>query len=206
MRNFLFGACFALLIVFVVQYCDHNRGSKDTVRESTSLIKEQLKNVGKLIVTEGEFSQVHNYNSSRKYYFDALTFNKNALVVVDAKAMVGYDLSLLEVVVDSLAQVVIITAIPEPELTVVPDIKYYDVADGIFNKFEADDFNQISEKVIDSLKVTISQSTLMSNAKNRLISELQKLYVLTNSMGWTLEFKEKQITQETDWLQLDLID
>ncbi len=189
-----------------MQYCDHNRGSHDTVVYNTSLIKQQLKQVGKLVVTEGEFSQVHNYNSAKKYYFDALTFDKKALVIVNAKALVGYDLSQLEVTVDSVAKTVVIRSIPEPELTVVPDIKYFDMEDGIFNQFEAADFNRIQEKVVDSLKVTIAKSSLMTNAQNRLISELQKIYVLTNSMGWTLTYKQQAITQQTNWLDLDLVD
>ena len=37
-------------------------------------------------------------------------------------------------------------------------------------------------------------SDLKSNAKNRLISELAKFYILTNSLGWTLEYNDSSIT------------
>ena len=39
----------------------------------------------------------------------------------------------------------------------------------------------------------IEVSALRSNAENRLISELQKFYILTNSMGWRLTYQEQTI-------------
>ena len=206
MRNFMFGGCFALMIVFGVQYCSQDRTAKDQVAQNTTLIRDQIKNVGKLVVTEGNFSQVFTYNDSERYFIDALTFTKEALVVVDAKAMVGYDLSKLNITIDSIAKKVIIDSIPQAELTVVPDIKYFDLEDGIFNSFKAEDFNLIKDKVVDSVKTKIYNSTLMSNAQNRLISELQKLYVLTNSMDWTLEFRNHPITSNTNWRELEFLD
>lgn len=203
MRNFLFGACFALLIVFVFKYCDYRRMSSQQSLESTSLLEQQIKNVGKLVVTEGNFTQIHNYEDSKKYYFEALTFKKKALVVVDAKAQVSYDLKKMEVAIDTAAQKVIISYIPEPELTIIPKIEYYDVEDGIFNDFDAESLNTISEKVTDSLRSQAMASRLMSNAQNRLISELQQIFVLTESMGWELEYQDKTIENLEDWQFLD---
>lgn len=40
----------------------------------------------------------------------------------------------------------------------------------------------------ENLKKKIAKSTLKSNAKNRLISELSKILILTSSMGWTLKY------------------
>lgn len=171
--------------------------------QSTTLLEQQIKNIGKLIVTEGNFTQIHNYEDSKKYYFDALTFTKKALVVVDAKAQVSYDLKKMEVAVDTAARKVVINYIPEPELTIIPTIEYFDVEDGIFNDFDAEALNSISEKVTDSLRGQAMQSRLMTNAQNRLISELQQIYVLTESMGWTLEYNNKTISDQDDWLQVD---
>jgi hypothetical protein len=53
------------------------------------------------------------------------------------------------------------------------------------------------------LSKKIDQSTLKSNAKNRLLSELSKMLVLTNSMGWTLKYQGNVIEKEKD-LELKL--
>ena len=40
----------------------------------------------------------------------------------------------------------------------------------------------------------VEASELKSNAKNRLISELAKFYILTNTLGWTLEYNDTSIS------------
>ena len=39
----------------------------------------------------------------------------------------------------------------------------------------------------------IEESELKSNAQNRLLSELAKFYILTNSLGWTLEYNSQPV-------------
>ena len=39
----------------------------------------------------------------------------------------------------------------------------------------------------------VEGSTLWSNANNRLLSELSKLLLLSNTMGWTLEYGDHRI-------------
>jgi hypothetical protein len=122
---------------------------------------------------------------------------------VDAQAQVSYDLRKMEIDIDSMAKTLTVTYLPEPELKIAPHIEYYDVEQGIFNDFDAEALNTITKKVTDSLRVQALQSELMTNAQNRLISELQQLFVLTESMGWTLIHKEKTIKIPEDWQLLD---
>jgi hypothetical protein len=204
MRNMLFGAVLALLIVFVYRYCDRDRFANSSQYESTQLIRQQLANVGKLIVTEGSFSEVQTYKDAKTLYFDGLTSEKRAIVIVNAKAQVAYDLSLLDVRIDSVAKKIIISKIPEPELTISPKLEYYDLEAGYFNPFSAKDFNAIRDQITDSLEIKIRKSSIITNAQNRLISELQKLYILSNTMGWTLEYIDIPITNATDWQKIKL--
>ena len=189
MRKFIFGALSVLLLVFTVRYCESQSSEKDRLEESSALIQEQLKNVGKLIVTEGTFSQVYTYKDSKRFYLDVFSARKKALIVVNAKATVAYDLSKLQVEVDEKNKTVIITHIPKEEISIYPDIQYYDVTQDYLNQFEADDYNLIKKRITKSIRGKVENSGLKSNAQNRLISELQKIYILTNSLGWTLEYK-----------------
>jgi len=61
------------------------------------------------------------------------------------------------------------------------------------NQFDASDYNKIKKNVNVSLMKKIAASTLKSNAKNRLISELSKFYVLTNTLEWTLMYEDIRI-------------
>jgi len=54
--------------------------------------------------------------------------------------------------------------------------------------------------VNESLRNKIENSDLKTNAKNRLLSELSKFYILTNSLGWTLEYNQNPV-KSLDGLQ-----
>lgn len=198
MRNFLIGAILVLLVVFGVRYCENRDDEQDRLEADTSLLQEQIKNVGKLVVTEGTFSQVYSYKDSRKFYLDIFSARKKALIVVNATATVAYDLSKLETEIDEENKIVRILSIPEEEITINPEIKYYDVTQDYLNQFKAEDHNKIRKRIEASIRKKVDSSTLKSNAQNRLISELQKIYILTNTMGWTLEYKDQRFSNSED--------
>ncbi|MDX1462952.1 MAG: DUF4230 domain-containing protein [Marinirhabdus sp.] len=192
MRKIVLGIVIGLVIVSLLRYCEHQKDEKQQLVESSLLIEKQLKNVGKLIVTEGNYAQVFTYKDTEKLlgFIDA---KKKALVVVNAEATISYDLSGIVSEIDAETQTVTITKIPEPELKINPNIEFYDVTQDYLNQFEATDYNTIKRRITKSLRKKIMASELVTNAQNRLISELQKIYILTSTMGWTLRYEESAI-------------
>jgi hypothetical protein len=62
-------------IVLLFKFCDFKKSDDATTIDGAGLIQQQILNVGKLIVTEGHFSEVITYKKSREildgyYYFD----------------------------------------------------------------------------------------------------------------------------------------
>lgn len=197
MKKMIIGALIALAIVFVVRSCSQERARDSELLESSLLIRQQIENVAKLVVTEGHFSEVYSYKDSRQLFGPLISARKKALVVVNADVSVAYDLKKLEFEVDDESRTLRITSIPEPELNISPDFEYYDVQADYLNPFDADDYNSIKEEVNASLERKIRASTLMSNARNRLLSELSKFILLTNTLEWTLVFEGEQVTEES---------
>ena len=198
MRNIFFGMTLALLLVFGFRYCEHTIDQREELQVSSALIQKQLQNVGKLIVTEGSYAQVFSYEDSKEFYLDLFSSDKRALVVVNATASIAYDLSKVKTQIDEEKKMIIITSVPEPELTIIPNIEYYDITQDYLNQFEASDYNKIKKRVEVSLREKIEASILKTIAHNGLISELQKIYLLTSSMGWILQFENQIISEEKD--------
>ncbi|SEL72010.1 Protein of unknown function [Aquimarina amphilecti] len=194
MRNFLLGALIAAFIAVGINYFINQATSQKTELQSSDLILDQIKNVGKLVVTEGHFSEVITYKDAKKYYLDMLTAEKKAIVVVNASVTVSYDLSKIRHDINQDNKTLTITSIPEAEININPDIKYHDLEEDFFNQFNPEDHNLIQKEVTRQLNKKIEASTLKTNAENRLISELQKIYILTNSLGWKLVYKGNSIT------------
>ena len=191
MRKFIAGALITLACVLIIRSCADDEKDKSILQENSMLIQQEIANVSKLIVTEGHFSEVYNYKDSKQLFGPLLRAEKKALVVVNADVTVAYDLSKISFEVDEVNKTLHIKSIPEPEINLNPDFEYYDVTADYLNQFDAADYNKIKKTVRASLMKKVEASSLRSNAENRLISELQKFYILTNSMGWRLVYKEQ---------------
>ncbi|WP_025741510.1 DUF4230 domain-containing protein [Aquimarina pacifica] len=204
MRNFFIGAIFTAILVFGVTFFIDKHNTEKAVIESSDAILSQIKNVGKLVVTEGHFAEVITYKDDKKLYLDLITATKKAIVVVNAKVLISYDLSMVTHQIDTENKIVTITKIPEPEIDINPEIKYHALEEDFLNQFDPEDHNKIRKTVISELDKRVKTSTLVANSKNRLISELQKIYILTNSLGWTLQYEEKVINTQIDIQELIL--
>ncbi len=197
MRNFLLGALMAALLAFGIKYFIDQSNTRKTELQSSDLILNQIKNVGKLVVTEGHFSEVITYKDHKKYYLDMFTATKEAIVVVNAKVQVSYDLGKIEHRIDTKNKTVVITSIPKAEININPDLEYHQLSSSILNQFIPKDHNLIKERVSKQLEEKVKKSSLVTNSENRLISELQKIYILTNSLGWTLKHNKTIIDSQS---------
>jgi lipopolysaccharide export LptBFGC system permease protein LptF len=192
------------LIVAVVlsfKYCEFKKGDADAIEYNTNLIQQQIVNVGKLVVTEGHFSEVVTYKNKEEYLMGILSFDKKALIVVNADVTVSYDLHKMKYDIDEKTKTITIVYIPKEEIKISPDIQFYDVEQSKLNPFTGDDYNKINKSVKANLAKKIEKSTLKTNAQNRLVSELSKFLILTNSLGWTLKYDGAVIESEKDFAQ-----
>lgn len=193
-RKILLGIMAIALIMLAFHYCEFKK--KDTSEiEETALIQEQIRNVGKLVVTEGHYSEVLTFKDQQKYFL--IPFEKKALVIVNADVTVSYDLSRIQYDIDEPNKTITIKNIPKEEIKISPDLKFYDVQQSTFNEFSSEDYNKINKQVKESLRKKIEKSTLKSNAQNRLISELSKILIMTNTMGWKLQYNGETVNDQT---------
>ena len=188
-------------IFLLFKYCDFKKSDDEDITYNTNLIQQQILNVGKLVVTEGHFSEVITYKNQQKYLLDMLSFEKKALVVVNADVTVAYDLHKMKYDIDEKNKTITIVSIPKEEIKISPDIQFYDVEQSKLNPFTGDDYNKINKSVKANLAKKIEKSSLKANAQNRLISELSKILILTNTMGWKLQYEGKVIESEKDFGQ-----
>lgn len=193
LKKILIIAAGVLVLLLAFRYCEFKKGTDDTFDES-AMIQQQLKNVSKLVVTEGHYSEIITYKNKESYLGDYLSFEKKAMIVVNAEATVSYDMSQVQYDIDEPSKTITITHLPKEEIKISPDIKFYDIQESRFNEFTGDDYNKVNKQAKDLIRKKIEKSSLKSNAQNRLLSELSKILILTNSMGWKLEYNGEQVT------------
>jgi len=198
LRRFFIFLGLIVTVVLLFKFCEFKKEDEATTIDSAGLIQQQILNVGKLIVTEGHFSEVITYKNKEKYLLGMVSFDKKALVVVNADVTVAYDLHQMKYDIDEANKTISIVFIPKEEIKVNPDIKFYDVEQSKLNPFTGDDYNTINKSVKANLAKKIEKSTLKSNAQNRLISELSKLLITTSNLGWTLKYEGKVIENDKE--------
>jgi hypothetical protein len=201
MNKFGFGFLIALILFAGFWFFYQGKQEREELRASSELIQKQVQQVGKLIVTEGYYSKVFTFKNSQNLFLNIWKSDKKALVVVNAKATVEYDLRQLVVEIDEKNKTLILKKIPDPVLNIYPDIEYYDVTQDYFNSFEAKDYNKIKTSVTAQIRTQIEKSDLMENSRERLMVELTNLFVLTKSMGWTLMY-QGEIIEDREQLEL----
>ena len=199
MRKILVIVLIIIGTLLLFKFCDFKKKDATTLEYNSNLIQQQIVNVGKLIVTEGHFAEVLTYRDKKGYLLDMLTFEKKALIVVNADVTVAYNLREVKYDIDEANKVITIVSIPKEEIKINPDIQFYSIEHARINPFNGDDYNKINKTVKENLAKKVEKSSLKTNAKNRLVSELSKILILTNSMGWTLRYNGEDIHDEQDF-------
>ncbi|SEP79878.1 DUF4230 domain-containing protein [Flavobacterium urocaniciphilum] len=196
-RKWLWAIGFIVVLYLFFQF-SNKKEDTNVIEYDTALIQQQIKNVGKLVVTEGHFSEVLTYKDQKKYLGDWLSFEKKAIVVINADVTVGFDLSQVKFEVDSIHKVLKISNLPKEEIKISPDYKYYNIDQSTFNEFEGQDYNKINKIARENLNKKINASTLKTDAKKRLKEELFKLYSFVEIMKWKVEIEGETVSNQQE--------
>jgi hypothetical protein len=174
------------LLGFLIAKLWYEKNEKIHKQEEIKVVVNSIKNISKLVVSKGTFSEVYNYTDSKKYFYDYLSFDKKAIITVNAEVEVGYDLSKLEIEIDSVGKKIIIHKIPIQEVIISPEVKYFDLQQSQFNTFSKEELNKMNQKSVEKIKETIEVTDLKDKAKTRLFEELSKIYQLSVIYNWQI--------------------
>jgi hypothetical protein len=162
-----------------------HRRSAPQSEEQAKVLLEKVKTVAKLITVEGYFSEVYNYKDYWGY--DFFPFQKKVLVLVKAKVSVGYDLGLMNMKADSKSKILTVSQLPQAQvLSIDHDLSYYDISEGTFNSFSAEDYTKIQGKVKDFIKDKAEQSDLKQRAQTQGNQMLDVIRFMVESAGWKM--------------------
>jgi len=181
------------ILGFLIALMYFKKETQKQEKEQVQVMLHEIKNVSKLIVAETEVSEIYNYQTAKNYFYLPYNFEKKAIVIANAKVKVAYDLSKMKIELDSVNRKIVIKKIPKEEIIIIPNLKYYDLEQSVFNSFSKDELNTINQKAIQKLKETIDVSDLKRQAKEKLLEELKKLYNITTVLDWEIvdETEEK---------------
>ena len=175
---------------------------KQLANSQSLLLLDKIKTVCKFITVEGDFAEIYHYEDVKERILKLVSSKKKALVVINAKAHVGYDLSKIQLKADKENKKIILEHFPLPEvLTVETSLNYYDKKDGYFNKFEASDLTELHVEAKQHIMDKVPESGLIQVAQKEALDTVMLIERIVETIGWKLDYSALKI-EERDSKQL----
>lgn len=126
-----------------------------------------------------------------------ISSKKRALIVIKAKASVGYNLKKLRLEADKDKKTINIVHFPQPEiLTVETDFTYYDKKDGLLNKFGAQDLTKLNKEAKQHIIDRVPESGLLESAKKEALDAILIIEKIVQTIGWELDYSEITLPED----------
>lgn len=166
------------------------KGVHQVEKQSVVLI-EKIKSVCKLISVEGDFVEIYHFEDTKNHFLNLFTSRKKAVLLINAKVHIGFDLSQIKLDANNETKQIILTHFPEPKiLSVETDVKYYDKKDGIFNKFEAADLTELQKEAKQFIVDKIPETGLYISAKKEALDTILMIEKMMETSGWKLNYSQ----------------
>ncbi|WP_132053221.1 DUF4230 domain-containing protein [Pseudocnuella soli] len=179
----LLGLLLGAFIMFL--FCKlRSKGQAVQVRETSHTVVEGICKVFKIVLVDGFFNELYNYEETKKL-FGFIPSTKRALVIIQAKVLVGFDFEKCVWEADEKDGKIKLISFPEPEiLSIEPDYKYYNFDEGMFNLLNRDDLTRIQANGKKQVELAALKSDLPRMAAEQMRTLLTEV---VQSKQWQIE-------------------
>lgn len=197
------GLVIGAIIVLLVWRLRSN--SKQVVSESSHTVVESIRKVFKIVCAEGHFNELYNFEET-KNLFGFIPSTKRALVIVEAKVLVGFDFEKCVWEVDETKHSIKLVSFPEPKiLSIETDYKYYNFDEGLLNLVNRKDLTQIQangKKQVENAALSSQLPRVAAEQMRTILLEVvaSKQWQLENSHKITGAKKEEEKPAESPQL------
>lgn len=170
--------------------------SKELTTHQSTVLLEKIKSVCKLISVEGDFAEIYRYENTKERFLSLVSSKKKALIVINAKAQIGYDLKKIFMHADTKNKKIILEQFPQPEiLSIVPELEFYDIKNGLFNSFTPDDLTSLNKEARKHIEEKIPESGLMDTARREALEAVLVIESIVQTIGWKLDYSALELTE-----------
>ena len=180
----------AIITYWVMRYVKLQK-TKDQTQAQSTILMEKIRKVWKLITVEGEFAEIYHYENTKERFMSMVSSKKKAVLLINAKAYVGFDLSRIRMEAITEKKTIKLTDFPDPQvLSLETDLRYYDKKDGFFNKFDSSDLTEVNAKAKDHVLEKIPESGLLDTARSEALEAVLLVQNIVETIGWTLDYQD----------------
>lgn len=193
----ILGLVLGAILMYWLYSLFNKKKRKELVEHQSTIILDRIKTVCKLVTVEGDFAEIYRYENIKEGFMSLLSSKKKALVVINAKAQVGYDLKKLKLTADNDRKRIVLNEFPEPEvLSIEPDIQFYDIKNGLFNSFSSNDLTELNQQAKNHIRDKIPESGLLDTARKEALQAVLLIEKIVETIGWKLDYSALELNQE----------
>jgi hypothetical protein len=183
MSILIIGLVLGAVIMFLLSRVT-NTQKQNVVKEDSHTVIESIRKVFKIVFAEGHFNELYNYEQTKKL-FGFIPSTKRALVIIEARVLVGFDFSKCTWETDEVNRKIKLISFPEPEIiSIEPTYKYYNFDEGIFNLLNRNDLTHIQANAKKQVELAAIKSHLPKIAADQMRTLLTEV---VQSRNWQLE-------------------
>lgn len=192
--DFIIGLILGALVAGAVVYFFRNRFVRNRTEEQSVVLLEKIRNVSKMITVEGDFSEIMHFEDVKDVFLSLVSSRKKAIVLANARVLIGFDMKKIRLKSNPERKTLSLEFFPDPQiLSIETDIQYYDVKNGLFNKFAANDLSGLNKKVRENIEAKIPDSELLISAKDKALDTVKMIEQLVSTFGWHLDYSSIEI-------------
>lgn len=158
---------------------------KDHSSVDSTVVVQRIQKVMKLVTVEGNYSELMNYKDFD--YIDFPGFRKDAIVKVDAKVSVGYNLEKLKITTNEKEKTIVIQQMPKPEIiSVDTDIKFENLSSGLFTNFSEQELSKLNALAKEKIKQKALSAELVKQAEEQKNDVFDLLFYMAKGNGYKI--------------------
>jgi hypothetical protein len=189
MEQVLLGSALGAVLAYFIFNRFNNAARKNRRNGQSVILVEKIRSVCKFITVEGDFSEIYHYKNVEEKWMNKLLGSKKALVLIEARAYVGFDLTKIMMDASEKAKKITITNFPKPQLlSIETDFRYYDKKEGWANPFTASDLTDINNEAKQHIVDKVPSSGLFDEASKQALETIYLIEQLAATINWELDY------------------
>ena len=158
---------------------------KDNSQVNSTIVVERIQKVMKLVTVEGNYSELMNYNDFD--YIDFPGFRKDAIVKVNAKVSVGYNLEQMKISTNEKDKTIVIAQMPKPEIiSIDTDIKFENLSTGLFTDFSEQELSKLNSLAKEKIRQKALSTELIKQAEEQKKDVLDLIFYMAKENGYKI--------------------
>ena len=172
---------------------------KDRAEQQSVVLLEKIRNVSKLITIESDFSEIMHHKDTKNILLNLVKSDKKAIVLANSKVMIGFDMNQIRMKPSPKSRTLELVFFPQPEvLSIEVHVEYYDVSNGLFNKFSAGDLTLLNKKVRENIELKIPQSGVLRAAQEKALDTIRMVEQIVDTFGWKLDYHQLEMPKNIE--------